>query len=59
MADYRISVYLGAGDDGARLRQTIKEFGDMPEFRNSEMEFIRHCIRYTIENDPLVKKLTA
>lgn len=59
MADYRMSVYLGAGEDGKRLRETIEALGSRPEFRNSQMEFIRHCIRYTMEHDPVVRKLTS
>jgi hypothetical protein len=50
-ADYRMTVYLGAGDDGKRMVDLITKFGEMNEFRNSKMEFVRHCIRYTLEND--------
>lgn len=56
-ADYRISVYLGAGEDGKRMYDKVKDMGNRPEFMNSQMEFIRHCIRFTLAHDPQLKKV--
>ena len=57
MADYRISIYLGAGEDGEKLRELIKEYGARDEFMRSQMEFVRHCIRFTIEHDPKLRRV--
>ena len=56
MADYRKSVYLGSGDDGKRLSGIIEKMGKSEQFR-SEMEFMRHCITYTLDHDPDVRKI--
>ena len=55
-ADYRISVYLGTGEDGKRMYDKVRQMATLPEFNFSQMEFVRHCIRYALEHDPQLKK---
>lgn len=55
MIDGRITVYFGRED-----RQVLSEKFDLyvgteKQFR-SEAEFLRHCIRFTLENDKDLKK---
>lgn len=51
-ADYRISVYLGAGDEGAALRALIDAVAKQDKrFNKSPQNFVRYATRYALEND--------
>lgn len=51
-SDYRMSLYLGDSKEGADLKDKIVEHvkSDV-RFKDSEAEFVRYCIRYTLAND--------
>lgn len=53
--EYRTTIYFGAGDEARALQDAVNTHGARMEFRESKMEFLRHCIRYTLANDPLCK----
>ena len=57
--DYRLSVYLGSGNDGRELRNRIDEVASASDrFRGSPMNFVRYAIRFTLDNDDSLKSET-
>lgn len=57
--DYRMSVYLGSGDDGRELRERIDAIADASDrFRGSPMNFVRYAIRFTLDHDASLQSET-
>jgi hypothetical protein len=55
MRDGRLTIYFGQ-EERTGLEDTFKvKVGKGKSFR-SEAEFVRHCIRFTLENDKELKK---
>lgn len=51
MKDGRMTVYFGA-EDRKTMESIINRYVQTDlRFRESEAEFVRYCIRFTVEND--------
>jgi hypothetical protein len=59
--DYRMSLYLGPDPgEGKDFFEAIRFQADNDgRFMRSDANFVRHCIRYTLKNDPSLKKVMA
>ena len=51
MKDGRLTLYFGSEDRKVMQDILSRYVGADMRFRDSEAEFIRYCIRFTIEND--------
>jgi hypothetical protein len=56
--DYRMSLYLGPDPgEGKDFFEAIRFYADKDSrFMRSDANFVRHCIRYTLEHDKSLKQ---
>lgn len=56
--EYRSSVYWGSGLEGKWYKVNIEnQMRNDLRFKGSLMNFVRHCVRYTIDNDRTLKNV--
>lgn len=53
--EYRTTIYFGAGEEARKLHDAVTLHGTRMEFKKSKMEFLRHCVRFTLANDSMCK----
>lgn len=55
--EYRDSVYWGAKENGRWYKESIQlQLKADTRWKGSLMRFVRHAVRFCLENDPSLKK---
>jgi len=49
------SIYLGSDSEARELHALAKSIAKKTDKFKSQNEFLKHCILYTLENDPDIK----
>lgn len=57
-AEFRMSLYLGSGDEGELLNSRVVDASRLDNgkrFKNSPMNFARYAVQWTLDNDPSLR----